>query len=208
MNFGHKIAASAMLTFFAIAVAVNYFQPAPANAKVAYATATSYGCGSCHVAGVPTSQASLNPFGQKYAQCGYQLNCALGQTPPQVVQQANPYSPPPGNYRPPSAPASFDAGKIWLVQLRESNGKSADVIWKFRPNSNVIDATMFIDGRHLDDILTYEGYRNGTVSFYSAKLNMRYSGIPSSDANHIFNGTVAGANFGQGDSWTASIWEG
>lgn len=208
MKFGQKLATSVVMTFFAIAIAISYYQPAPVNATPAYATATNSGCGTCHVAGVSANRATVNAFGQKYAQCGYQWNCALGQQPPQVVQQPNPYGQSPGTYTPPGAPATFQPGKIWLVQLRESTGKSADVIWKFRPNSNVVDATMYIDGQHLQDILTYEGYRNGAVSFYSAKLQMRYTGIPSADTNHIFNGTVAGANFGQGDSWTASIWEG
>ncbi|WP_156472138.1 hypothetical protein [Sphingorhabdus sp. M41] len=207
MKFGHKLATSVVMSFFAIAIAINYFQPSAVNATPAYATATSSGCGACHVAGVTASRSSVNGFGQRYAQCGYQLNCARSPQPPQVVQRQNPYSPPPGNYVPPNASAGFQPGKIWLVQLRESTGKSADVIWKFRPNTNVVDATMYIDGKHLDDILTYEGYRNGAVSFFSAKLQMRYTGIPSADTNHIFNGTVAGANFGQGDSWTASIWE-
>lgn len=209
MNFGHKIASSVVLTFFAVAVAINYFQPAPANAKVAYATATGYACGSCHVAGIPASQASVNPFGQRYAQCGYQLNCALGVQAPKVVQTPNPYrAPPPGTYAALAAPVNFQPGKIWLVQLRETNGKTADIIWKFRPNTSVVDATMYINGQHISDVLTYEGYRNGAVSFFSAKLQMRYSGQPTADTNHIFNGTVAGANFGQGDSWIASIWEG
>jgi len=207
MKLGHKLATSAVMAFFAIAIAINYFQPTAVNATPAYASATNSGCGSCHTAGVTASRATVNAFGQRYAQCGYQWNCALGQQPPQVVQQPNPYNPSPGNFVPQGGAANFQAGKIWLVQLREGTGKSADVIWKFRPNSNVVDATMYIDGQHLNDILTYEGYRNGAVSFYSAKLKMRYSGVPSADTNHIFNGTVAGANFGQGDSWTASIWE-
>jgi hypothetical protein len=207
MKFGHKLATSIVMAFFAIAIAVNYFQPSPVNATPAYASATNSGCGTCHVAGVPATRLSVNAFGQRYAQCGYQLNCAQGQQPPQVVQQQNPYSTPPGNYAPPSTSGNFQPGKIWLVQLREGNNKSADVIWKFRPNTNIVDATMYIDGQHLEDILTYEGYRNGAVSFFSSKLQMRYTGRPSADTNHIFNGTVAGANFGQGDGWTASIWE-
>ena len=207
MEFGHKFAMSAVMAFFGAAIAISYFQPTSVNATPAYASATNAGCGTCHVAGVAASRSTVNAFGQKYAQCGYQWNCAQGQQPPQVVQPQNPYSQSPGSYTPPGGPASFQPGKIWLVQLRESNGKSADVIWKFRPNTNVVDATMYIDGKHLADILTYEGYQNGAVRFFSPKLQMRYTGVPSADTNHIFNGTVAGANFGQGDSWTASIWE-
>jgi hypothetical protein len=204
---GHKLVTSVVTAFFATAVAIAYFQPASVNATPAYATATNAGCGTCHVSGASASRSTVNAFGQKYAQCGYQLNCAQGQQPPQVVQPQNPYSPAPGNYVPPSTSGNFQPGKIWLVQLREGKGKSADVIWKFRPNTNVVDATMYIDGQHLEDILTYEGYRNGAVSFFSSKLQMRYTGMPSADNTHIFNGTVAGANFGQGDSWTASIWD-
>jgi len=211
MKFGRKLtqklAIPAALALFGFTVAVNYFQPAPVQATAAYASAPSYGCTSCHVAGVGPSRANVNPFGQKYAQCGYQLNCALAPQPPQVAQP-NPYTPPPRNYAPPGAPASFQAGKIWLVQLRESNGNFADIIWKFRPGSNTVDAVMYVNGQHLEDVLTYEGYRNGTVSFYSPKLRMRYTGNPTADTNHVFNGTVAGANFGRGDSWSASIWEG
>jgi hypothetical protein len=211
MNFDRKTVIAGLFGLVALVFSFSFILPAAVQANSNYASATGYSCDSCHVQGVAPNGASLNGFGQKYAQCGYQLNCALNQQPPQVVQQQAPqnygYSgQSQGNYRPQGAPASFNHSFIWLVKLTDSTGKSGELIWTFRPNSNQVDVVWYVDGNYLEDVMTYEGYRNGVASFYSPRLQTRFSGTPTADGNHIYEGTVAGPDAGPTDRWTASIF--
>ena len=211
MNLNRKIIIAGLFGFVALAFSFNFLLPSAVNANSNYASATGYACDACHTQGFAPSGSSLNSFGLKYAQCGHQLNCALNQQPPQVFQQPTPqnnrYSGQnQGNFRARGAPASFDHSFIWLVKISDSAGKSGEVIWKFRPNSNQVDAVWYVDGNYLEDVMTYEGYRNGIASFYSPRLQTRFSGTPTADGNHLYEGTITGPDADPTDRWTASIF--
>lgn len=152
------------------------------------------------------SGTNLTAAGQNFVRCGYILNCtatAAPTSPPQYGQPQQPIFP--GNPGFQTA-APFQVGNIWIVQLRESNGRFADMIWTRRGTSNVFDAIWHLEGDRFADVINYEGYRNGQITFYSPALQSRFVGAPTNDGNYIVNGTTTGANAGSGDSWTATIF--
>jgi hypothetical protein len=190
-----------------ILLLVYFLKTDPVKANAAFAGQTGQSCATCHYTNAAPSAANLTSTGQEFLRCGYILNCGPSNLSPGVsaAQQPN-YQGSTGNFAGAATGAGFQPGKVWIVQMREANGRFADMIWTKRGNSNSFDVMWHLEGNRFADVMNYEGYRNGQISFYSAALNTRFTGTPSPNGNYIYNGRLVGGDSGPNDSWTASIF--
>jgi len=207
MKSRQKYTLSAVIGLFLVAISVYFLKPAPAEANATHVQSTGKSCATCHFPGSVASAATLNAVGQNFVRCGYILNCApTAPIPPQVAQPQQPNFQGTPGYSSRPGTANFKLGNVWIVQLREANGRFADLIWTRRGNSNSFDVLWHVEGSRFADVMNYEGYRNGQISFYSPTLKSRFTGAPSADGNYIYNGTISGANATPNDRWSATIF--
>ncbi len=207
MTSRHTIGWPIIIGVAAILLLLYFMNADPVRANAAFAGQTGQACATCHhMSGAP-SAGNLTSTGQQFVRCGYILNCGPGNLSPGISAPQPPnYQASTGNFAGSATGAGFQPGKVWIVQLRETSGRFADMIWTKRGNSNSFDVLWHLEGTRFADVMNYEGYRNGQVSFYSAELNTRFTGTPSPNGNYIFNGRIVGGDSGPNDSWTASIF--
>lgn len=183
-------------------LAALFLKSSPLRANVGYANQTGQACATCHTTGSIPNAGNLSATGQNFVRCGYILNCTVNRAPPPRVAQ--PQQP---NYSGTAGVASnFQLGRVWIVKLREASGRFADLIWTRRGNSNSFDVLWHLDGNRFSDVMNYEGYRNGQISFHSQALKSRFVGTPSRSGNKIDYGRIAGADANPNDSWSATIF--
>lgn len=188
-----------LIGFCITALLVLFLKTEPVQANANHAATTGQPCSTCHSTGSTPSGGNLTGVGQSFVRCGYILNCnAAPAPPPRVAQPQRPSFQ--GN---PGANTQFQIGNIWIVQLINGRGELADLIWTRRGNSNLFDVMWHFNGSRFTDVINYEGYRNGQISFYSPALKSRFIGSPTRDGNYIINGTTSEAAT---DRWSATIF--
>jgi hypothetical protein len=194
-----RLASPWLIGLCIVALLVLFLKIEPVRANANHAAATGQSCATCHYTGSTPSAGNLTGIGQNFVRCGYILNCSVAPAPPpQVAQPQQPNFQ--GNT---GANTQFQLGNIWIVQLNNGRGESADLIWTRRGSSNVFDVMWHLNGSRFTDVLNYEGYRNGQISFYSPALKSRFIGSPTRDGNYIVNGTTSDAAT---DRWSATIF--
>lgn len=89
-------------------------------------------------------------------------------------------------------PRNFDIGQSWVVSEQLGNGRKLSSGWSRRPGTNFFDAT-YIDsatGAQTQDVITYNGIRNGQVSFRRQSTGTVYTGKLTPDGRMVLGGTT------------------
>ena len=124
----------------------------------------------------------------------------LGLLRANTTNTQNPSTPgyqPPANYVPPTtnytAPGGgYDPGQRWIIVERLGYGRVLDSNWTRRPGTNYFDAIFkdSLDGSQSDDIVIYEQFRNGQISFRRQSTGTIYTGQLSPDGKMVLGGTT------------------
>ncbi|MEH6701592.1 hemopexin repeat-containing protein [Parasphingorhabdus sp.] len=89
-------------------------------------------------------------------------------------------------------PQNFDIGQQWAVSEQLGGGRKLDSVWAKRTGSNIFDA-VYIDSQtnaQTNDIVTYNGIRNGQVSFRRQSTGTIYTGKMTTDGRMVLGGTT------------------